>query len=227
MDLLRPGLTIALVVEIDMIREKIDVRSSTIYDILGKEFIIAQPDSPLSPSRIKNMVTLSYLVREKGAYVRYGFRSEMVRFIPDYLLSSSQTVPAIVVVPKTVPDPFNLRFNYRIEPPSTFPLGISFYGHLAPIINISLGGALITTARDIESAFEVGRIEKMTLIADEENYDIEVLIKRITLPDDFRGGKKLNFVALQFFSRPPELDSVLWRNLIDVQRELLARGLEP
>jgi hypothetical protein len=227
MDILRPGLTIALVVEIDMIREKIDVRSSTIYDIAGKEFIIAQPESRLTASRIKSTATLTYLVREKGAYVRYGFSSEIVRFIPDYKLSSSQFVPAIVVVPKSRAKPFNLRFNYRIEPPSSFPLNLSFSGYSSPIINISLGGVLVTTPRETESTFEVGRIEKMTLFTGDENYDIEVIIKRKTLPDDYRGGQKLNFMALQFFNRPKELDSVMWRNLIDLQRELLAKGLEP
>jgi hypothetical protein len=227
MDLLRPGLTIHLVVEIDTIREKIDVRSSTIYDILGKECIIAQPDFRLSPARVKNNLTLSYLAREKGVFVRYGFRAEIVKFLSEYQLSSSLTVPAVVVVPKSTPSPYNLRFNYRIEPPSSFPINLSFYGHPVAIINISLRGALITIPRDIESAFEAGNIEKMTLTIEDQSYDIEVIIKRVTLPDDLRGGKKLKFIALQFFSRNVEMEFDLWRKIIDVQRELLAKGLEP
>jgi hypothetical protein len=227
MDFPKPGLTIHLVVEIDTIREKIDVRSSTIYDILGKEFVIAQPDYRLSPARIKNKVTISYLEREKGIFVRYGFLAEIVKFITEYQLSSSLTAPAIVVVPKSTPKPYNLRFNYRIEPPSSFPINLSFYGHPVTIINISLRGALITIPRDIESAFEVGNIEKMTMTIDDQSYDIEVIIKRLTLPDDFRGGKKLKYIAVQFFTRNVEMEFDLWRKIIDVQRELLAKGLEP
>jgi len=227
MDLLRPGLTIHLVVELDTIREKIDVRSSTIYDILGKEFIIAQPDYRLSPARIKNNLTVSYLAREKGIFVRYGFRAEIVKFLSDYQLSSSLNAPAIVVVPKSAPKSYNLRFNYRIEPPSSFPITLSFYGHAVSIINISLRGALITIPRDMESAFEAGNIEKMTLTIDDQSYDIEVIIKRQSLPDDLRGGKKLKYIAVQFFTRNVEMEFELWRKIIDVQRELLAKGLEP
>jgi hypothetical protein len=227
MDLPKPGLTIHLVVEIDTIREKIDVRSSTIYDIAGKELVIAQPDYRLSPARIKNNVTVSYLGREKGIFVRYGFRAEIVKFLTDYQLSSSLTVPAIIIVPKSAAKPFNLRFNYRIEPPSSFPIGLSFYDHPLTIINISLRGALITTPRDIETTFEMGSIEKMTLTIDDQIYAIEVIIKRVSLPDDFRGGKKLKYIAVQFFTRNVEMEFLLWRKIIDVQRELLAKGLEP
>ncbi len=141
MALLKPGISLSLVVNTNIIREINDIRPSTLHDISGGKLILAQTDPPLLTTHLNKNIIISFLTEEKENPVRYGFHARIVEFIKEYQLSSSQTAPAIVVLQKTLPERYNLRMFYRIHPPSNFGLQISINDQPMGIIDISIGGA--------------------------------------------------------------------------------------
>ena len=226
---LKPGLPISLIVNTNLIREINDIRTSIIYNIMGKKFIIAQTDPAISTVQQNDTITVSFLTDEKDNPARYGFQVKIVDFIKEYQLPSSQTVPAIEVLQKTALEYYNLRMFYRIQPPSDFGLLMSIFEQPVNIIDISLGGAIVGASSGPDPGFnlETGNILKITLTIDEQDYGLEALIKRIFFPEDKKWSRDLRFVALEFCSRPPELDRAIGEKILSIQRELRSKGLEP
>jgi hypothetical protein len=227
--LLKPGLSLSLVVKTDLIREINDIRTSTLHDMNGKNLIVAQPDPELSAIRENHSLIVSFLNLERGRMIRYGFKARIVEFLKEYQLSSSQKAPAIILQQHSLPKPYDLRMFYRIHPPSNCGLEISVYSQPLGIINISIGGTLISATRsqDREFLFEAGRSIKVTLTIEENQFPLEAQIKRISYPENPKKGHELVFIALQFINRDQELDRVLSLKIFEIQRELRSKGLEP
>ena len=228
MDVIKPGLAIDLVVNTHLIREVNDIRTSTIYDINGKKLIIAQTDPGLLTSQLNQDIIISFLIDEKGNSVRYGFQAKIVNFIREYRVSSSQTSPAIVVTQKTVPELYNLRMFYRIQPPNQYGLQIALFDQPVGIMDISLGGAIVkvTINQHHEFNLETGKIIKVTLMIDDQNFNLEAQIKRKLFQEDKTWSREMEFIALQFLNRTLELDRVLEGKLLDIQRKLRSKRLE-
>lgn len=229
MALLKPGLSISLVVNSNMIREINDIRASTLHDIIGGKFILAQTDPLLLTTQINKSIIISFLTEEKENPVRLGFQAKIIAFIKEYRLSSSQTAPAIVVLQKTVPERYNLRMFYRIQPPSNCGLQISFLGQQMGIIDVSIGGAIVSTMirPEHEFSFEPGKTIKVTLTVDDRNFNLAALVKRKSFPDKQKWSRNLVFIALQFCDRTLELDRILGGKILDIQREFRSKGLDP
>ncbi len=181
------------------------------------------------PSGLNKTITISFLNVEEGKAVRYGFQARIVKFEKEYQLSSSQKTPAIVVQQQTIPEHYNLRMFYRIQPPSNYGFQISIYDQPMGIINISIGGALISATRNqhLEFNFEIGQTIKVTLTLDNHQFNLKAQIKRISFPDNQRRSHYLVFIAIQFENRTLELDRILGGKILDIQRELRSKGLEP
>ncbi len=229
MALLKPGLTLSLVVNTDNIRWVNDIRTSTIHDISGKEIIIAQTDPCLLTSQLNKSIVVSFLTYEKGIPIRYGLRAKIAEFLNGYQLSSSQTVPAVILLQNTIPRLYNLRMFYRIHPSSNAGLHLSIYGQPVTIFDISLGGVLVgvTADQDRSFGFETGNIIKITLTIDGQPHVLEVRIQRISSQKNPGRSKKMVIIACQFSDRPSTFDQVLVRKILDIQRELRSKGLEP
>ena len=228
MDIIEPGLAIDLVVNTHLIGEVNDIRTSTIYDIHGKKLIIAQTDPGLLISQLNQNIIISFLTYEKGNPVRYGFQVKIVNFIREYRVASSQTSPAVVVTQKTVPELYNRRMFYRIQPSNQYGLQISLFDQPVNIMDISLGGAIVNTtlSQPHEFNLETGKIIKVTLMIDDRNFNLEAQIKRKLFQEDKAWGRELECIALQFCNRTLELDRVLEGKLLDIQRKLRSKILE-
>ena len=62
-----PGLTIRIVTGIDVPREIIFVKASTVYEVKGQTAILAQTDPPLLTSTLHKDIIVTYLVKRNEA----------------------------------------------------------------------------------------------------------------------------------------------------------------
>ncbi|MEW6185000.1 MAG: PilZ domain-containing protein [Thermodesulfobacteriota bacterium] len=225
---LRPGMAISLVVNSNAIREINDIRSSTVYDQEGKKLIIAQTEPMMLSDYEGKPVTVSFLTQEKGNPVRYGFQAKVIKLLRDYSLNPSQQVPAIALVQRSLTEQYNLRMFYRIQPPSDFGLWLSVFDQPVNIIDISIGGAIVSASSDLANRFkfEIEGLLNITLIIDDEHFNLQAKIKRLPLPDYHRGGGAIQMVAMEFCDRTPELDRTLGEKILNIQRQLRSKGLE-
>jgi len=221
--IIKPGSIITVVVDSNLNTEATDLRNSIVYDLIEKKIIIAQTDPPILKSQNKKMITIISLTRERGGIVRYGFSAKILDFIKDYRLSSSQTVPAIMVIPKTNPQPFNLRACYRINPPSRSGLEMFHSSYPLNLLDISITGAAFSHNYDFR--FKTGMMVKLFLKIDGKEYEVEATVKRISSSEDQHEYRGLKFVSVEFSKMLFEGKRALAKKIIDIQREWRSKGL--
>ncbi len=70
---IKPGLTVNIIINIDYRREIVETKNSIVHDIVGNKIIVAQPEPPISRTRIEETIYVTYLEKEQGKPIRYGF----------------------------------------------------------------------------------------------------------------------------------------------------------
>jgi hypothetical protein len=221
---LKPGTTLTVVFETNPLSETTDLRASIVYAIFEKKIIIAQTDPSIPKTLRKKALTLSSLTRERGGPVRYGFSAKILEFIDDYLLSPSQNVPALAVTPQGASQQFNLRACYRISPPYNSGLELSLSWYPLSLLNISIGGAAFSHRYDFR--LQRGMTINLTLNIDGKDYRVEAAIKRVSSPGDQHESRGLEFVSTEFSKIDMGTKHILGRKILDIQRNLCAKGFD-
>jgi hypothetical protein len=221
---LKPGSILTVLLDYHPATELLDLRSSVVYAIYGKEIIIAQTD-PLIPKGLrKKTITLSSLTRERSGPVRQGFSAKILNFIDDYPLASAQKVPALTVTPKSPSHPFNLRACYRISPPSDSGLEMFFSWYPLNLLNISIGGAAFSHRFDFK--FRQDQSIKLTLTIEGKDYGLEARVKRVSFPGERHRTLGLEFVSIEFDKMDIGTRHVLGRKILNIQRDWRAKELD-
>jgi hypothetical protein len=220
---IRPGLPVKIVVDINHVNETNDVRNSIIFDIIEKKLVIAQTEPPILKSRINKTVVLTYLTKEKREVVRYGFDASIVDLTNNYELSAYNMTQAVILLRKTNPVQYNLRFFFRAEPPSNSGINISIYRKPVNMLDISIGGAKISHNRELE--LEPGRILDIKLSIDNVVFDLNAVVVRTWAPREEKMIKSLEFVALEFINTSIHLKNILGKKIISIQRELRSKEI--
>ncbi|MCX5804511.1 MAG: PilZ domain-containing protein [Proteobacteria bacterium] len=220
---IRPGLPVKIVMNTDNIKEISDVRNSIIFDIIENKLIIAQTEPPVLKSRINKSVVLTYIVKENKEDVRYGFDANIINLTNDYELSADNKTPAVILLKKANPQPYNLRFFFRIDSTSNNGIDISIYRKPVNLIDISIGGAKISHNRELK--LEPGRIIEIKLSIDGTVFDLNATVIRTWEPKEQTRVKSLEFVALEFINTSMQFKNMLGKKIFDIQRELRSKEI--
>jgi hypothetical protein len=220
-DYIEPGLLIRIVVDVDEKKGTTDVRGSMVYDVDGKQLIIAQTDPPIQESRLNHTVVVAYLVKERNDQIRYGFYARISGLKKDYTLSSMQTVDAVELARQSNPERHSLRLSYRVQPPSYAGMEMFIYGQKVNILDISLGGARISHNKP--PAFEKRSMVTVVLAIDGTDYEVDAMIARKWEPENERFHNTLEIVALEFAAMKIGLTNILSKKIFNIQRELRHR----
>ncbi len=212
-----PGSNLDIVFEFDWIRERVDVRRATVYDINNERIVISQTTPPAASYNIGKKVKITYLVREGDGWVRYGTDGRLIEIVRDYRLSGSKTVQAIVIIPKPGYEPFNLRLSYRLEPPLDCGLALFLRREKVNIVNISLGGAKFTHSKD-HPVMPKERL-KLSLQIDGQAYNIEAQSMRVSSISG-RMAKRLESVAIQFLHLDRKIENLLSAKIREIERKM-------
>ncbi len=212
-----PGSNVDIVLDFDWLKEKIDVRRATVYDLNNERIVVSQTVSPIASYNIGEKVKVTYLTMEKGGWVRYGVDGKLTDIVTDYRLSGSGTVQAIVIVPEPRHEPFNLRLFYRLEPPLDCGLALFFKEEKVNILNISLGGAKFTHSKDY-SVIPKERL-RLTLQIDAQAYNIDAQSLRISSISG-RMVKKLEAVSVQFLNLDRKIQDILSSKIREIERKM-------
>jgi hypothetical protein len=220
---IKPGLSIKIVLNVDHVKETTDVRSSLIYDVIEKKLIIAQTQPPILKSKTNKSVIVTYLAKEKANPVRYGFDATILELYDDYELSTGNATQAAILLRKSDPAEYNLRFFFRVEPPSDSGLGLLVYRKPVNIIDIPIGGAKISHDRTLK--FESGKIMTISLSIDDDSFELNAFVIRTWEPQETRMAKNLEFVALEFIETSMHFKNILGRKILDIQRGLRSKEI--
>ncbi len=215
---IRPGLNINIIVNIDHMRETVDVGNSIIHEMAGDRMIVAQTDPPISRTHLGKELFVTFLDRSDGQPRRFGFPAIVVEFIKEFELSSLLKVQALVLKKAGAFEEYNLRMFYRLEPPTDCGIRISVDGKGVNLIDISIGGAKFSHEKVFP--FEIGAPVKLSLYVDDVPYTVEAKVLRVWQPDNERIRKTVALASVQFTDMEAHLKNVLARKIRDIEREM-------
>jgi len=215
---IKPGMHIAITVDMDPLRETIDIKNSIVHDIVDRKIVAAQTDPPLLKSYLNRTIYITYLEKEAGKPVRYGFPAKVLEFIKDYRLTSSEMTQAIVLIQEAETEQYNLRMFYRLEPPSNGGLDIYVGGEKVSIIDISIGGANFSHSRSWP--LQTNETVKIVLGIDGKETKIDAQVLRIREPESDRLKKSLELVSVYFLNMPGSTKNALSRKIRDIERAM-------
>lgn len=214
-----PGSNVDLILEMDLVTEKIDVRRANIYDVEGDRFILSQTTPPVRASDVGKDARLTRLIQKGSQLVRLGFSGKIAEIIRDYPLNASRTVQALGIRKTSPFDTYNLRMHYRVRPGADWPGRIAVNDAAVSLLDISLGGASFSHGG--ENTFEHGRTAKLIYTDPaEKDHPIEAVVKRVWTPRDARGAGR-ECVAVKFLNLGKELERELGREIMELQRGAL------
>lgn len=213
---IRPGLNVRIVTDIDVTKERILVKGSTVHDVQEPVIILAQTDPPILKSMLHKEAIVTYLIKEKDGPVRCGFTAELVEFI-DYSLNSGQQVKALVMRRTGPEKPYSIRMSYRAGPTGRSNISMSVFSHSVNIIDISLGGVKFTYGTPLVLMFN--EIAPIGLEIGGKVHTIEAHILR-TWQGDYEGARRhLWFASAEFVNMSKTVEYALSRKIYDIERE--------
>jgi hypothetical protein len=211
-----PGSNVEIILEMDVLKEKIDVRRAIIHDIEGDRYILSQTTPPVRPSDIGKDARVTRLTRKGDQLHRRGFSGKLEEILREYPLNASRTVPALCIRKTSAFETYNLRMHYRVRPGSEWSTRIEVDSMPVNLIDISIGGALFS--HGIETPFEYNRAVQVTYTgSDGTRHPIPAVVRRVWTPHDARCSG-LEFVALRFTHLDRELERELSREIMEIQR---------
>jgi hypothetical protein len=111
-----PGYSVDMVLNMDLLKETIDVRKSLIYDVEGNHFIRSQTTPTIKKYDIGKFIHVTHLKRQGDHHVRHGFSEKLIEAIKDYHLHSNQSVQALRIRKLSGIEAYDLRMYYRLRP---------------------------------------------------------------------------------------------------------------
>ena len=210
-----PGSSVDLILQLDLLKEKIDVRRAIIYDVEGDEYILSQTMPHVRPSDMGKIASVTRLIHKGDQPVRWGFSGTLIDIIRNYRLGSSNTVMALCVRKTSRIETHNLRMHYRVRPGANGSMRIAVDLRPVNLIDISLGGVLFSHSGN---AFGPGQQVQVTYTGpDGKQHGIRSIVKRAwSAGEGSHNG--LTFVALQFTHLDKELERELGREIMELQR---------
>ena len=216
---IRPGLNIEFLYYADYKNENIRVMRTILYDVRGEKIIMAQSSPSILRSNIKKNIVMTYLAKQEGKSVRFGFNAKILDLLNDYQIASGETVSAIVIEQEGPPKHFNIRSYFRMRVPSSSHLNLIVGGKSATLLDISIGGAMISGST-LKGLNQHDRI-KMTIGFDNHVFNLEGDVLRIWSPGK-NSHNDLQLAVLKFFNTPRHFESALGKMIFNMERQLLA-----
>jgi hypothetical protein len=217
MELVKPGMNIGVVTDIDLTKEIIHVKASSIYDIDGTTITIAQSSPPIGQSHISKSVMITFVKKEDSTHVRYGFPARLAQVI-DYELSEGNKVKAIIAEREGDTRPYSIRMFYRVEPLAESGLRLFVDGVEMKILDISLGGVMF--CHDGSLKLDPDRIQEIFIDIGERTFSLHARICRTWESSDGRSWKEGYFATAEFITIPGHFKRILVKRLHQIERDL-------
>jgi len=222
MSVLKPGLNIRVVTDIDITRETISVKVSTVYEVANDRIVIAQIEPPIAKPH--GQITITYLTRENGFLERRGFPAEVAALV-DYGVDEEHKVKAIVADKTGDPRPFSIRMFHRVEPTEESGIEMHVLQHQLKIQDISLRGAGFSHDRGL--SVETGQVIDVCLEIGGLCYDLEARITRTWPSGDVRVIREIAYASAEFVNMSTSTQRALLRQLHQIERKSRSDEVSP
>ncbi|HVO66409.1 MAG TPA: PilZ domain-containing protein [Syntrophales bacterium] len=218
---IRPGMSVNVVLNVDVDKELADVRNAVVYDVDSSGIVLSQTNPPFTKYHIGKEITVTYLVKRKEGPIRIGFSGKVLNILNDYSLHSSKTVQAVNIIRESELKIYDLRMHYRVNPKSDSGIHLYVGNEKVNLLDISIGGARF--CHPIDNPIELGVMIKMILTIDWERFDVEAKSVNVWYPSEIGRRADLEYVSVQFFKMDKKCSHLLSGKILAIQREFLSK----
>jgi hypothetical protein len=219
---IRPGSSVDIVWDDDPGRTSTRLLPSMVYDVDNDRMIVSQTTPPLTRSHLGMTLALTFLKREQRHIQRYGFSARFIDILPEYRLVSTEKVIALVFEIRSKPEVANLRWHFRVKPPSDSGLMLLSGEERMNVIDISLSGIRFSHKR--KPLFKAGEIIPLALIVDRNRLEIDAQVLTAWQPAGIGSTAGLQHVRAKFLNIFKEFEYLLGKQIFMIERRLLAKG---
>ena len=205
-----------IVTDVDLAKERIFVKASTVYDVKGRTAILAQTDPPILNSMLNEDITITYLKRKSDAMERHGFLAKIVEFI-DYSLDSGKMVKALEVEEIGEAQPYNIRMFYRVTPTAHDGLTMEIDGTPINVLDFSLGGARLSCDRSVR--LKTDSVVNANIETGGRTYSVKARVIRTWdgESEGFSGNPRL--ASIEFVNMDRTIEQALSQKIQDIERQ--------
>lgn len=215
---LKIGTHIDIVFENEINTSNAHYMKALVYDYKNGHIIISQTSPALTRHFLNRRILVTFLGNVEKRVLRFGLSARLIDLITDYQISSNNSVEALILKPLGKPDLVDFRMHFRIKPPSQSEISLFFKGEKINLIDISIGGAKFAYPKS--NLFLYGNTIRLKLVVGPTEFDIEARVCNASLPQD----NNLQYVGVEFEHDNRQMESVLGRAILAIERQMLSEG---
>jgi hypothetical protein len=219
---LKIGTTIDIVFENAIDKNKARHMKALVYDYEDKNIVISQTSPPLNHQFLKRRILVTFLTNVEKHITRFGFSAKIMDLITNYQIAHNKNIEALVLAQYGKPSLADFRMYFRLRPPSQSNIDLFFKDEKVTLIDISIGGAKYIYPKS--RSFFYGDEVNFKLIIDSMVFNLKARVRNISPPHDFSPNQTVQYVGVEFNHDNKQLDTVLGRAIIDIERQLLSEG---
>jgi hypothetical protein len=193
-----------------------------VYDYEDDKITISQTSPALNRSFLNRRIMVTFLANAERRILRFGFPARLIDLIPDYQIASKQAVEALVLKQYADPESLDFRMYFRVKTHLQGDINLFFKEEKVNLIDISLGGAKFTCRRDY--SFEHNSMAKFKLLIGPSVFDLKTRVCDVVMPYDDSANKNLQYVSIEFEHENKQMETLLGKAIIGIERQLLSEG---
>jgi hypothetical protein len=219
---LRVGIRVDIVFENELTKSNAHVMKALVYDIEESRIIVSQTSPALNRHFLDRRIMVSFIERIGSRNLRFGFPSKLIDQVDDYKIVSQQKVEALILQPYKKSEMVDFRMYFRVTPQRQSDVSLILKEEKVNLIDISLGGARFTCPLDY-SLRNDDRI-KFQLLIGRNVFNLDTRVRDVWTPDDLSANRGLQYVRVEFEYDNPQLESLLGKAIMEIERRLLSEG---
>ena len=206
----------------DFVKDNVSLMRSIVFDVIDKKIILSQSSPPLFRSSLKRDILVTYLDNIVKNGIRFGFQATVVDLWERYEIASGERVSAIIIERKSIPQPVNIRLNYRLKLPSLSGFALYVRDKRASIIDLSIGGVKISL-KGVELLKPQDQI-KLRFRFNNRDFNLEGEVVRIW--SNVTAGRRddVQLISIKFINADKEFEHLLGQQIFRVERQMLSEG---
>lgn len=218
----KPGIAVNIIFETDFLVNTTRVLKATIFDVLDNRLIISQTSPPILRSSINRKIQISFITQVESKPARFAASAIITNFIADYEMSSSLTVPAILLEQQTVLEEVNIRMFFRVKSVVGSNIVVLFGPEKLNLIDISLGGAKFSHPKPniVHPRQELNLI----FVFDSRRFEVKASVLRIWSSAEADTPKPVQYLSIQFEPGQREFEYYLGKKIMMMERQLISDG---
>ncbi|MEI6154086.1 MAG: PilZ domain-containing protein [Deltaproteobacteria bacterium] len=219
---LKIGTRINIVFENEINKSNAHYMKALVYDYEGSNITISQTSPALSRVFLNRRILVTFLGNADMRVLRFGFSAQLIDLITNYQIASTNKVEALILKQFGKPEPVDFRMHFRVKPTSQSDINLYFKEAKVNIIDISLMGAKFTYPKSY--SFRSGDTLAFKLIIASTIFNLKGRVRSILLPNNISASNNIQFVGVEFEHDDRELDAILGKAILGIQRQLLSEG---